>query len=332
MIAASEIQTATLDDLDAIGRLRAAQGWRRSEPVVRAVVTSHTARVFVVRASSLGQVEGAEAHEPIATTNALAAGSVGIIGNVAVHALVQRRGLGRLLMTHAIAWLREQGVQTVWLDATPDGRPLYRQLGFIEIAPSWFAYTPLRDLHIDRLIALAGAHTATLATTAILPSLAALDHEAFGGDRMDILHAILRQPECSLLVATASSDSNQTPLGYALTRRIEAPENGFRLGSLVAPSDAVAAALTLAAINLEISNAPANVASGVSHITLSGGAMPRARRYFDGIGVATVDDDIVMRLSFDSPNTTSNHDTLAAAQEREEGRPSPYSWIAPMLF
>lgn len=332
MIAASEIQTATLDDLDAIGRMRAAQGWRRSEPVVRAVVTSHTARIFVVRASSIGQVEGIETREPIATTNALAAGSVGIIGNVVVHSLVQRRGLGRLLMTHAITWLREQGVQTIWLDATPDGRPLYRKLGFIEIAPSWFAYTPLRDLRIDRLISLAGAHTATLATAAILPSLAALDHEAFGGDRMDILHAILRQPECSLLVATASGASNQPPLGYALTRRIEAPENGFRLGSLVAPSDAVAAALTLAAINQEIRNAPADVANGASHITLSGGAMPRARRFFDSIGVATVDDDIVMRLTLDTDSAASDTEPLSAAQEREEGRPSPYSWIAPMLF
>ncbi len=332
MIAASEIQTATFDDLDAIGRMRAAQGWRRSDPVVRAVLTSHASRIFVIRASTLGHVEGVSAHEPIATTNALAAGSVGIIGNVAVHSAVQRRGLGRLLTTHAIAWLREQGAQNIWLDATPAGRPLYRQLGFTEIAPSWFAYTPLCDLRIDRLITLAGAHTATLATAAALPSLAALDHEAFGGDRMAILHAMLRQPECALLVASASDTLDSRPLGYAIIRRIEKPENGFRLGSLVAPSNAVAAALTLAAINLEIHNFPAEAASGASHITLSGGAMPRARRFFDSIGVATVDDDIVMRLTLDTDSTASDTATLAAAQEREEGRPSPYSWLAPMLF
>ena len=332
MIAASEIQTATLDDLDAIGRMRAAQGWRRSDPVVRAVLTSRVSRVFVIRASTIGQIEGVSETEPIATTSALAAGPVGIIGNVVVHSSVQRRGLGRLLTSHAIHWLLAQGARNIWLDATPDGRPLYRKLGFTEIAPSWFAYTPLRDLRIDRLITRADSYTATLATSAALPSLAALDHEAFGGDRMDILHAILRQPECALFVATANDSTDQRPLGYAITRRIEEPENGFRLGSLVAPSDAVAAALTLAAINREIRNAPVEVASGISHITLSGGAMPRARRFFDSIGVATVDDDIVMRLTLDTVSAATDTETLSAAQEREEGRPSLYSWIAPMLF
>lgn len=334
MVAASQIQAATTDDVEAIARLRAAQGWRRSDPVVRAVLASQTARIFTVRAASVGGVTDAAASEPIATAGAFAAGPIGVIGSVAVHASMQRQGLGRLLTTHAITWLREQGAHSVWLDATPNGRPLYLQLGFTDIAPSWLARTPLRHLDMERLVAQAAGYSVARVAPDILPNLAAMDREAFGGDRMDILYALLRQPECALYVAFASTDVGREPLGYAITRRVEPPDHGYRLGSMVAPGHAVAAALTLATFDAETRRAPGEVASGASEIDVSGGAMPRARAWFDSIGVTTQDDDITMRLTFtdDGAAATETRADRASAQERAEGRPSVYSWIAPMLF
>ncbi|MDE3228841.1 MAG: GNAT family N-acetyltransferase, partial [Chloroflexota bacterium] len=243
MVAAPLIQVATPDDIEAITQLREAQGWRRSAPVVRAVLASRIARIFTVRAASVGGVAGVVANEPIATAGALAAGPIGVIGNVAVRESMQRRGLGRMLTTQAIDWLREQGAQSVWLDATPSGRPLYLQLGFTDIAPSWLAQTPLRDLDMERLVAQAQGYTAALAAPTALADLAAMDREAFGGDRMDLLRTLLRQPECTLYVAWASDNPQRQPLGYAITRRVEPQNHGYRLGSMVAPSHAVAAAL-----------------------------------------------------------------------------------------
>jgi len=50
------------------------------------------------------------------------------VGTMLVAARYGRRGLGRNLMTHALA---EAGTATVLLHATPSGRPLYEKLGFV---------------------------------------------------------------------------------------------------------------------------------------------------------------------------------------------------------
>jgi GNAT superfamily N-acetyltransferase len=55
------------------------------------------------------------------------------IGTMLVAARYGRRGLGRRLMTHALA---EAGKATVFLHATPFGRPLYEKLGFVPAGTS----------------------------------------------------------------------------------------------------------------------------------------------------------------------------------------------------
>ena len=55
------------------------------------------------------------------------------IGTMLVAARYGRRGLGRDLMTHALA---EAGTATVFLHATPSGRPLYEKLGFVPAGTS----------------------------------------------------------------------------------------------------------------------------------------------------------------------------------------------------
>ncbi len=42
------------------------------------------------------------------------------------------RGYARGLLTYAISWARERGYDRVFLNAMPDGEPLYRSLGFTE--------------------------------------------------------------------------------------------------------------------------------------------------------------------------------------------------------
>lgn len=333
MIAAPQIQVATLADLDALARLRAEIGWHRSDPLLRGVLAWEGGRIFVVRAGSLVAVRGAEAQEPVATTSALAAGPLGVIGNVSVRPEFQRRGLGRLLTTHALAWQRERGVRSVWLDATPAGRPLYRQLGFTDIATSWYVHTPLRNLRMERLAALAGPCAVTIEPPEALDDVAALDREAFGGDRLGLLRALASQSACALYIARDGDGAGQRPLGYALTRRSEEPGKGIRLGPLVAPDDSVAAALTLAATAAELRRFPEEVASGASYLTVGGGAAPAARTFFDEIGAATVDDDLVMRLSMANEVAAPViYDDHTAPMGREKGKPSVYCWISPMLF
>lgn len=329
MIAAPHIETATETDVEALARLRVELGWNRSDPLLRAALNWDGGRIFVVRVGSLAPAHGKLAQAPAATTTVTAAGPVGVIGNVAVRPDFQKRGLGKLLLSHAIEWQRARGVRQVWLDATPAGRPLYRRLGFTDGAASWVTFTPLRDLRTDRLSAIAGAVTAEAATSDALASIASLDIEAFGGDRAGLLRALTCEGYSPYIAHEAADDSRQ-PLGYALTHPLQPPMEGIRLGPLIATSDAAAAALTLAVLRAEHDRLPSEVASGEAYLMASGGGERHVRDFFDEIGSPTIDDDLLMHLSLAGEGETANGHSAPAPQD--ERRPRVYSWIASMLF
>lgn len=325
MIAAPHIEPATPADIETLARLRVEMGWLRSDPLLHGVLAWEGGRIFIVRARSLGVTADGLADLPVASAGAIVAGPVGVIGNVTVRPEFQRRGLGGLLTAHAIAWQRAQGARAVWLDATPAGRPLYRRLGFTDIAVSWDAHAPLRDLRLDRLAALAGSISATQEPAEALASVAALDLAAFGGDRTGLLRALLAQQDrYALYIARESTDATRRPLGFALIRRLEHPWRGIRLGPLIAPNDHVAAALTLAAAQAEKRRMPEEFAQGAAYVTVGCGDASDIRAYFDSIGLPTEDDDLVMRLSL------ADGDDLAP--EQKAGQPRVYSWTAPMVF
>lgn len=54
----------------------------------------------------------------------------GNILNVYTEREFRRRGLARRLVEVAVEWCRENGIDTVILHASPEGRPLYEALGF----------------------------------------------------------------------------------------------------------------------------------------------------------------------------------------------------------
>ncbi len=54
----------------------------------------------------------------------------GNILNVYTRPEFRRRGLARRLIEVAVVWCRENGIDTVILHASPEGRPLYEALGF----------------------------------------------------------------------------------------------------------------------------------------------------------------------------------------------------------
>ena len=67
-------------------------------------------------------------HGPLAGT--VAVGKQGIVMNVYVDRAWRRRGLAHMLMQHVLTFARAEGVESLVLHASRDGRPLYEQLGF----------------------------------------------------------------------------------------------------------------------------------------------------------------------------------------------------------
>ncbi|MFQ6100988.1 MAG: GNAT family N-acetyltransferase [Anaerolineae bacterium] len=59
-------------------------------------------------------------------------GQVGYIMNVVTVPRYRRRGIARRIMQAMLKWLTEQGIQRMTLHATGVGRPLYRELGFVD--------------------------------------------------------------------------------------------------------------------------------------------------------------------------------------------------------
>jgi GNAT superfamily N-acetyltransferase len=63
----------------------------------------------------------------------------GWIGNLIVRSGFRERGIGSLLMRHALDALAEAGAETVWLTASRQGKPIYERLDFsvVDVVNRW---------------------------------------------------------------------------------------------------------------------------------------------------------------------------------------------------
>jgi GNAT superfamily N-acetyltransferase len=323
------IDIATVADIPGLAALRIQQQWwERGERLLRPLLAWDGGRLLTIRAGALDQplADGTTPTTPIAVVGALAAEATGVIGNVVVRADYQRRGLARLLMRAALEWQRAKGVRTVWLDATQDGRALYRSVGFVDCEPSYYAEASIGALKRDWLRATSGALRGRLAPADAIARVASLDLAAFGGDRMPLLAGVLREPETWLYLV---EDAEGDVLGYLMARTLESPLVGLRLGAWVARSDEAAAALLVA---LSAEDAPWRLAVARAshgsqppalHISPPGNN-PAALALLKNAGVEITLDDLIMRHDFPD----ADGDIHPARQHVEW----VYGWLAAMVF
>jgi GNAT superfamily N-acetyltransferase len=110
-------------DIPAAQRLREQAGWNQSDDDWRRLLGWGPAGCWV--AEQAGAVVG--------TTAVTAYGRrIAWVGMVLVDVEQRRQGIGRALLEHALAYLEQLGVQTIALDSTPAGQPLYARLGFVD--------------------------------------------------------------------------------------------------------------------------------------------------------------------------------------------------------
>lgn len=336
MAASYPIEAATAADLEALGAERVKQGWHPSLPLLRAILDwEQGGRVFVLREGVLNSAS-ATPQAPVATVSAIAAGPIGIVGNVIVREDYRRRGLGRVVMDAAVAWMRERGVRAVLLDATPAGRPLYTGMGFVGVERSYYAWGLLRMLDRPALRRLAADHTAHRVPADELPRVAALDERAFGGDRLPLVAGLLREPGAALYVA---EDVAGDVHGYLVARPVEVPRAGLRVGPWVARDAATAAALlecALGAAEPWRDELPATH-EGDWRVALNlAESSGDSLRLLRAIGLHVEEDDLIMRLDL----TTQSQADAVGARHVAHVSPLPdaahpewiYAWIAPMVF
>lgn len=142
------------------------------------------------------------------------------IGMMLVDPVCRRQGIGRALMLRVIESLKQAHVQTIKLDATPAGRPLYEQLGFV----AQFDFQRWsRSRRGETIVPL------TNAGLECLDKHKELDRRVFGVDRWSWLKGIAADSQCVV-----------QPDGYGMLRRGRIADY---VGPLIAESPSAAYAI-----------------------------------------------------------------------------------------
>jgi GNAT superfamily N-acetyltransferase len=168
----AEIRNMTRADIALGMRLKQSAGWTQSSADWQRALRLEPDGCFVAEADSCG----------VGTVCTCLFGPVAWIALVLVDQRWRGRGIGRALLERAIEYCEARGTQSIRLDATPLGRPLYEKLGFngdFELA---------RYRGVPR-VAAAGAGDDYQA--ADLPQLITLDRAATGTDRSELLTALI---------------------------------------------------------------------------------------------------------------------------------------------
>ena len=216
------IRVMELDDVPLGCRLNAAAGWNQLAPDWRRLLAIEPGGCFVA------EWDG----QPAGTTCVTRFGAIAWISMVLVDAAYRGRGIGTQLMRHALAWLDQRGVQTVRLDATALGRPVYEKLGFVgeyEIA-RWEG-------------TVAGGKTSPEIQWAVdsrLAEIVALDRVATGTPRSPLLTRLFAERFQGMRVAV----SGQGISGFSAVRL---GGRARQVGPVVALDDSSGAALLDAA-------------------------------------------------------------------------------------
>lgn len=105
---------------------------------------------------------------------ATAYGESGFLGELIVRYNMRRRGVGTRLMQHAIAYLTQRGVRSIFLDGVEVAISLYERLGFRKVCRSHRFSGKVRGIRYPWVRKM---------TLADLAAVTELDYAAFGADR-----------------------------------------------------------------------------------------------------------------------------------------------------
>lgn len=190
------IRLMTPADIPAGMRLKDIAGWNQTREDWARFLQFNPEGCFV--ADHDGRVAGT-----VATI--IYEGRLAWIGMVLVDPAFRGQGIGTALLRHAIAYLDGRRIPCIKLDATPQGKPLYERLGF------------KAEYEIERCVLRRSVGEAAPAPVPgdDFDAIAAIDRDAFGADRSEILRSVAdAAPE---LVLPAGQGGSLR--GYALGRR-----------------------------------------------------------------------------------------------------------------
>jgi ribosomal protein S18 acetylase RimI-like enzyme len=208
-------------------------------------------------------------------------GDIGVLCHLAVHDGYRGLGLGALLSSWAVAYLRSRGAKTVRLYSILRAEGLYRSLGFEEVTPRTVYRLEERPWRL-RVPEQVDGHRVQTLTFGDLPELYGVDRWNYGADRSALLFATLRLHPGRGLVAR---DSTGRIKGY-LIRSVRG--RAIRIGPFLASTPDVARLLLARAL-------PATGGTPVQ-VTVSGSAGCHAHSLLQEFGFEGTEDRMRMEL------------------------------------
>ena len=218
------MRTLTPSDIPSAVELSAAANWNQTP--------EDWHRILHLSAKTCRCIE--DAGKVVATATLLPYGThLAWIGMVLTHPEYRRQGLARRLMEDAISGAEREGIRTLKLDATDEGRPLYESLGFVveKIVERWGNDSQIADAS-QNSADNSGAMNFCPDDVAIPDDLLIQDTVAFGVSRKSLLDLL-----------SQSGRRNVTAHGYVLSR---SGTKAHYLGPCLADSEAEAGLLITA--------------------------------------------------------------------------------------
>ncbi|HEU4934571.1 MAG TPA: GNAT family N-acetyltransferase [Pyrinomonadaceae bacterium] len=193
---AVEIRLLFESDIPAAMQLKEAAGWNQTEDDWRRLLMLEPKGCFV--AIRDGRLVGT-------TTTTTYGKDLAWIGMVLVHPQYRRQGIATTLMNVGLDYLKDK-VDTIKLDATAQGRPVYEKFGFeVESVVERWSGTASSDARDTRTLTLEDRE-----------ALLALDQLAFNADRSVLIESLIDNASVSPVLVRAADDALN---GYALARR-----------------------------------------------------------------------------------------------------------------
>jgi len=174
------LRTMTFKDIPNALRLKDAAGWNQTVADWTRFISASPEGCFVM-----------ECNGDIIGTSATIAyeGRFSWIGMLVVDEQYRGKGIGTALLERAISFLDSQKIPTMKLDATPQGKPLYKKLGFkIEYEiERWMLNRTVKEIATEyRPVSIEGVMR--------------IDREIFGANRSGLLRSLAQEaPHLALL-------------------------------------------------------------------------------------------------------------------------------------
>lgn len=149
----------------------------------------------------------------------------GWIGMVLVHHQKRRIGIGTALLCKAINYLKEIGVETIKLDATPEGKNVYVPLGFLE------------EFDLNRrqgVGVITNCEEFPIISVEDLHDIIRFDANVFGAERETVIKNLVQEnPDMSFMVRSHKSQIE----GYITAR---SGLNAYQIGPWISKSASLA--------------------------------------------------------------------------------------------